>query len=64
MVPCTGIGELSFPVLSCPLEWLAEAGGRDEFDVTDIPFKETREYVERVERYRALYMRVHPDAFE
>lgn len=45
-------------------EWLAEAGGRDEFDVTDIPFKETREYVERVERYRALYLRVHPDAFE
>ncbi len=45
-------------------KWLAEAGGRDSFDVADIPFKETRDYVERVERYRSLYLRIHPNAFE
>jgi soluble lytic murein transglycosylase len=44
-------------------EWIADAGGPDSFDASDILFPETRQYVERVERYRLLYMRVYPDAF-
>jgi soluble lytic murein transglycosylase len=44
-------------------EWIADAGGPDSFDASDILFPETRQYVERVERYRQLYMRVYPDAF-
>jgi soluble lytic murein transglycosylase len=43
-------------------DWIAEAG--DAFDVSDIPFQETRDYVERVERYKSLYERIHPDAFD
>jgi soluble lytic murein transglycosylase len=43
--------------------WVETAGGRQAFDVTDIQYPETREYVERVERYRLLYERIHPDAF-
>lgn len=44
-------------------EWIEEAGGREEFGLADIPFKETRDFVRRVERYRFLYERVHPDVF-
>ena len=41
-------------------EWIAEAGGAEEFDAADdIPFPETREYVRRVgvrqEQYREFY---------
>ena len=44
-------------------EWIAEIGDADSFDAEDIPFPETRDYVERVEHYKRLYERVHPDAF-
>jgi soluble lytic murein transglycosylase len=43
-------------------DWIAAAGGADSFKVTDIQYQETRQYVERVEHYRDLYLRVHPDA--
>lgn len=44
-------------------EWVEAAGGRQSFDESDIPFPETKQYVQRVEHYRRLYMRLHPDAF-
>ena len=44
-------------------DWIDEAGGPGSFDATDIAFPETREYVERVERYRALYVRMHAGVF-
>jgi soluble lytic murein transglycosylase len=44
-------------------DWIEVAGGIESFGASDIPFPETREYVERVERYRRLYTRVHSDAF-
>ena len=44
-------------------EWIEAAGGQEEFDLADIRFPETRHYVERVEHYRLLYMRIHPDIF-
>lgn len=44
-------------------EWIEEAGGVESFDLTDIKFPETRDFVERVEYYWKLYARVHPEAF-
>jgi soluble lytic murein transglycosylase len=44
-------------------DWIAAAGGLEAFDVTDIPYPETKQYVQRVEHYRDLYLRIHPDAF-
>lgn len=44
-------------------DWIEAAGGRESFDESDIQYPETRQYVERVEHYRELYQRVHPDAF-
>jgi soluble lytic murein transglycosylase len=44
-------------------KWIAAAGGLEAFDDSYIAFTETRQYVERVEHYRALFVRVHPDAF-
>jgi len=43
-------------------EWVQEAGGQESFTLSDIEFPETREYVERVERFYRLYKRIHPDA--
>lgn len=47
--------------------WL-RAKGEDEaaasVTVGDIPFQETRDFVERVERFRELYQKAHPDAFQ
>lgn len=43
--------------------WLREAGGGGPLALEDIPIDETRDFVERVEYYRDLYARVHPDAF-
>lgn len=41
--------------------WMAEAGGGREFDYTkDIPFKETRDYVSRVETAVHIYERAYP----
>ncbi len=44
-------------------EWIEEAGGPESFDVSDIPFPETRQHVERVQHYKELYERIHPDVF-
>jgi soluble lytic murein transglycosylase len=44
-------------------EWVNAAGGADSFGLDDIRFSETREFVERVERYQDLYSRIYPDAF-
>jgi soluble lytic murein transglycosylase len=41
--------------------WVAEAEAAGHaFSVADIPFPETRAYVERVERYRREYARAYP----
>jgi soluble lytic murein transglycosylase len=42
--------------------WLVD-GGSESLELEDIPIGETRGFVERVEYYRDLYARVHPDAF-
>ncbi len=44
-------------------EWVEAAGGEEEFELTDIPYPETRAFVERVEHYRELYSRIYPEAF-
>jgi soluble lytic murein transglycosylase len=46
-----------------PVGRWVKAGGGGSLDRADIEYPETREYVERVERYRDLFERVHPDAF-
>lgn len=43
--------------------WVEAAGGKDSFDLTDIPYPETRTFVERVEHYWELYSRIYPDTF-
>jgi len=42
--------------------WMKEAG-IERLELSDIRYPETREFVERVEHYREVYQRVHPDAF-
>jgi soluble lytic murein transglycosylase len=44
-------------------DWVDAAGGPESFDLADIPYPETREFVERVEGHWKLFIRVHPDAF-
>ena len=42
-------------------KWVADAGGPDEFDhVSDIPFPETRAYVQEVLKQRGEYAREYP----
>jgi len=44
--------------------WLESAGDdRLSLDSSDIPFPETRGFVQRVERFRTLYRQAHPNAF-
>lgn len=44
--------------------WLDGAGpGRSSLEPADIPFPETRGFVERVERFRSIYRQAHPNAF-
>lgn len=43
--------------------WIDAAGGPQAFDLGDIGYTETREFVERVQRYWDLYSRISPDAF-
>jgi soluble lytic murein transglycosylase len=43
--------------------WVKEAGGADSFGIDDIPYPETKEFVRRVEHYRALYEKVHRGDF-
>jgi soluble lytic murein transglycosylase len=42
--------------------WI-EAGGGGSLKAADIGYPETQEYVKRVEHFRTLFERVHPDAF-
>lgn len=44
-------------------DWIEAAGGPDSFELTDIPYSETRDFVRRVEHYWNLYMRIYPDVF-
>ncbi len=46
-------------------EWLAHgvSGERASLDPKDIPFPETRGFVERVEKLRLIYLEAHPEAF-
>jgi soluble lytic murein transglycosylase len=43
--------------------WLRDAGTTDTLRSEDIPFPETRDFVERVEKFRELYRDVHPEVF-
>ena len=45
--------------------WLSRPGADRErvLETGDIPFTETREFVRRVEKLRALFMKAHPEAF-
>lgn len=45
-------------------EWIEAAGADAGFDLADIQFPETRHYVERVEHYRHLYVRIHSGLFD
>lgn len=43
--------------------WVEAAGGGSSFDLSDIRFPETQNFVQRVEHYWELYARVHPHMF-
>lgn len=43
--------------------WVEEAGGLESFSLEDVRFPETRQFVERVERYWQIYRRVYKDGF-
>jgi soluble lytic murein transglycosylase len=43
--------------------WLREAGTPETLGSEDIPFPETRDFVDRVEKFRDLYRDVHPEVF-
>jgi soluble lytic murein transglycosylase len=43
--------------------WVKEAGGEDGFGVSDIPYTETKNFVQRVDRWQSLFEKAHPDAF-
>lgn len=43
--------------------WLSKAGSKTSLGMSDIPFKETRDFVGRVERYRDIFSKVHPRVF-
>lgn len=46
-------------------QWLAEEGsGSQTLTVESIPYQETRDFVQRVERFRSIYLQAYPDAFE
>ena len=43
--------------------WIEQAGGSDSFGAADIPFSETKEFVRRVNYWRAMFKKAHPHAF-
>ncbi|OFW55625.1 MAG: hypothetical protein A2133_09555 [Actinobacteria bacterium RBG_16_64_13] len=43
--------------------WVDEVGGVGLLTLDDIRFRETRDFVERVQGYLDLYYRIYPDAF-
>lgn len=44
-------------------EWVKAAGGESAFRLDDIRYDETRTFVEKVEHYRGVYFRTHPETF-
>lgn len=44
-------------------DWVLAAGGESAFGLADIRYGETRSFVQKVEHYRDVYSRSHPDAF-
>lgn len=44
-------------------KWLETADTRGTLQLSEIPFGETRAFVTRVEHYRALYVKIHPNIF-
>jgi soluble lytic murein transglycosylase len=44
-------------------KWLQTADAPGTLQLSEIPFGETRAFVSRVERYRALYVKIHPNIF-
>jgi soluble lytic murein transglycosylase len=43
--------------------WVKQAGGEDGFGVDDIAYTETKNFVQRVDRWQKLFEKAHPDAF-
>jgi soluble lytic murein transglycosylase len=43
--------------------WIEKAGGADSFTAADIPYKETRDFVSRVDHWQQLFKKAHPNAF-
>ena len=43
--------------------WITKAGGSESFSAANIEFSETKEFVRRVNHWRALFKKAHPDAF-
>jgi soluble lytic murein transglycosylase len=43
--------------------WVKEAGGEGDFGVDDIAYTETKNFVQRVDRWQRLFKKAHPDAF-
>ncbi len=46
-----------------PVSRWIKASGKKTLEPAAIEYPETREYVTRIERYRTIYERVHPDVF-
>jgi soluble lytic murein transglycosylase len=44
-------------------QWVKAAGGADSFGLSDIPYRETKEFVRRVTHWRTLFQKAHPHAF-
>ena len=43
--------------------WVKQAGGEGGFGVDDIAYTETKNFVQRVDRWQVLFEKAHPDAF-
>ena len=43
--------------------WITKAGGSESFSAANIEFSETKEVVRRVNHWRALFKKAHPNAF-
>ena len=43
--------------------WIQKAGGEDAFTAADIPYGETKQFVQRVDHWEGVFKKVHPGAF-
>jgi soluble lytic murein transglycosylase len=43
--------------------WIQKAGGEDAFTAADIPYGETKQFVQRVDHWEGIFKKVHPGAF-